>query len=484
MRCRITCAVTSGTSSRDSSRHARTCWSCATRPRPRGSARTPLPSGYPAPCCARTWVRPRLAQLRALYRSATRARTCAGSYGEDEELVLHSAARSKADARVIILKYRCVHYRASPEDSAERALRVASGAAAPRQGHCCQRSVRMYSMVGAPHALVISDARDHAPKCGDDDGRSNRALPLAVVQEMVRRRAAGNGFSSHNAVWMSGMTRLAAYHGAVKQDYEAVRSGRAAQWRRPGADPPNRDASPCSRFGGMPIDQVVPHLMRGRPERPNVQGTFPLPPSPPPALPAPPPALPAAQALSPSPPARGPPERVAVVARYPPGARCGGIDIYENDVQSCGPKRFLNDSVIDVLAMRLLRERTEPAVAARVHAFSTLMSAAVPANLEAREFWALRSWARRVDLFAKDLVFIPVNSDMHWSLVVVVRPHLLVKRALLARARRTCCGSAACATAIRTTRPTCRTRSVTSSPATSPRRAAGAAARARWPSRA
>ena len=45
-------------------------------------------------------------------------------------------------------------------------------------------------------------------------------------------------------------------------------------------------------------------------------------------------------------------------------------------------------------------------------------------TLEKRGIEAVRSWTvkKRVDIFQKKLIFIPVNAAKHWSLLVVVNP--------------------------------------------------------------
>ena len=37
---------------------------------------------------------------------------------------------------------------------------------------------------------------------------------------------------------------------------------------------------------------------------------------------------------------------------------------------------------------------------------------------------AVSSWTakKKIDIFQKKLIFVPVNSDLHWSLAVVVNP--------------------------------------------------------------
>ena len=40
--------------------------------------------------------------------------------------------------------------------------------------------------------------------------------------------------------------------------------------------------------------------------------------------------------------------------------------------------------------------------------------------------WTLRK-KRKIHVFKKKLIFIPVNKDLHWSLCVIVNPGLILK---------------------------------------------------------
>lgn len=35
-------------------------------------------------------------------------------------------------------------------------------------------------------------------------------------------------------------------------------------------------------------------------------------------------------------------------------------------------------------------------------------------------------WAKHINLFEKDFLYIPINQGVHWSLIIVIRPNLLV----------------------------------------------------------
>ena len=38
---------------------------------------------------------------------------------------------------------------------------------------------------------------------------------------------------------------------------------------------------------------------------------------------------------------------------------------------------------------------------------------------------SVASWTKKIDIFKKKLIFVPVNDDNHWSLCVIVNPGLL-----------------------------------------------------------
>ena len=40
---------------------------------------------------------------------------------------------------------------------------------------------------------------------------------------------------------------------------------------------------------------------------------------------------------------------------------------------------------------------------------------------------SVASWTKKIDIFKKKLIFVPVNDDKHWSLCVIVNPGLNVE---------------------------------------------------------
>uniref|UniRef100_A0A7S3XZ20 Ubiquitin-like protease family profile domain-containing protein n=1 Tax=Heterosigma akashiwo TaxID=2829 RepID=A0A7S3XZ20_HETAK len=91
---------------------------------------------------------------------------------------------------------------------------------------------------------------------------------------------------------------------------------------------------------------------------------------------------------------------------------------------------FLNDSLIDFYLKWLRDHQSRPALRDQCHFFSSHFYT----KLEGAGFGgdrpdhaAVRRWTRGVNLFAKRLVFVPVNQAAHWSLAVVCSPgHLAI----------------------------------------------------------
>jgi sentrin-specific protease 7 len=83
---------------------------------------------------------------------------------------------------------------------------------------------------------------------------------------------------------------------------------------------------------------------------------------------------------------------------------------------------YLNDSLID---LQIKLDIAESAIKDRVHAFNCLF---IPKLTEQKKdnFSLVARWTKKVDLWSKDFVFVPINEDNHWSLIVVVRPGLCI----------------------------------------------------------
>ncbi|XP_067272287.1 sentrin-specific protease 7b isoform X2 [Pseudorasbora parva] len=121
--------------------------------------------------------------------------------------------------------------------------------------------------------------------------------------------------------------------------------------------------------------------------------------------------------------------------QYPPPPSKGGITVTTEDLECLKDGEFLNDVIIDFYLKYLLLERADKDVAERSHIFSsffykqlTRKDTSCPeetgSTASHRRHQRVRTWTRHVDIFSKDYLFIPVNHEAHWYLVVICFPGL------------------------------------------------------------
>ncbi|XP_036421040.1 sentrin-specific protease 7b isoform X2 [Colossoma macropomum] len=122
--------------------------------------------------------------------------------------------------------------------------------------------------------------------------------------------------------------------------------------------------------------------------------------------------------------------------QYPPPPSKGGITVTTEDLECLRDGEFLNDVIIDFYLKYLQLERADQDVANRSHIFSSFFykqltrkdnSSEEEAGFTAqyRRHRRVKTWTRHVDIFSKDYLFIPVNQEAHWYLVVICFPGLL-----------------------------------------------------------
>nr|XP_015813431.2 sentrin-specific protease 7b isoform X1 [Nothobranchius furzeri]XP_054591096.1 sentrin-specific protease 7b isoform X1 [Nothobranchius furzeri] len=122
--------------------------------------------------------------------------------------------------------------------------------------------------------------------------------------------------------------------------------------------------------------------------------------------------------------------------QYPLVPCKGRITVTEEDLACLEPGEFLNDVIIDFYLKFLLLEGVGGMVAQRSHVFSTFFYKQLSRRRAAGEDDApsvpdrrtrhqrVKTWTRHVDIFTKDFLFVPVNQEAHWFLVVVCFPGL------------------------------------------------------------
>ncbi|KAM7380297.1 hypothetical protein PAMP_003605 [Pampus punctatissimus] len=122
--------------------------------------------------------------------------------------------------------------------------------------------------------------------------------------------------------------------------------------------------------------------------------------------------------------------------QFPPPPLKGGITVTMEDLQCLDSGQYLNDVIIDFYLKYLLQNASD-AVAERSHIFSsffykqlTRRDNASEGNTSSdscqrqRRHQRVKTWTRHVDIFKKDFLFVPVNQEAHWYLVVICFPGL------------------------------------------------------------
>ncbi|CAN0125298.1 unnamed protein product [Ectocarpus sp. 6 AP-2014] len=132
---------------------------------------------------------------------------------------------------------------------------------------------------------------------------------------------------------------------------------------------------------------------------------------------------------------RSVPHKTRVI--FPNKDTTGAVQVTRSDVIRLQENVFLNDTIIDFYlrqAYLLSREDSfaEGLAPSSVHAFSPLVVQGITNVADAAEpeaYWRkVQKWTKGLDLFSKKIVLFPINSALHWSLLVLINPDLFEKR--------------------------------------------------------
>ncbi|XP_002522657.2 probable ubiquitin-like-specific protease 2A isoform X3 [Ricinus communis] len=113
---------------------------------------------------------------------------------------------------------------------------------------------------------------------------------------------------------------------------------------------------------------------------------------------------------------------------YPEGDP-DAVSISKRDVELLRPETFINDTIIDFY-IKFLKNKIQPEDQHRYHFFNSFFFRKL-ADLDKdpsgacegrAAFQRVRKWTKKVNLFEKDFIFIPVNYSLHWSLIVICHP--------------------------------------------------------------
>uniref|UniRef100_A0AAY5ERM2 Si:dkey-100n23.3 n=1 Tax=Electrophorus electricus TaxID=8005 RepID=A0AAY5ERM2_ELEEL len=127
---------------------------------------------------------------------------------------------------------------------------------------------------------------------------------------------------------------------------------------------------------------------------------------------------------------RGPAHRLI---QFPPPPSKGAITVTTEDLECLDSGKFLNDVIIDFYLKYLLVQKAPLSSARRSHVFSSFFYKQLTRRDNANEdstntptlhrrHQRVKTWTRHVDIFDKDFLFVPVNQEAHWYLVVICFP--------------------------------------------------------------
>ncbi|KAM9350866.1 sentrin-specific protease 1 [Symphorus nematophorus] len=91
-----------------------------------------------------------------------------------------------------------------------------------------------------------------------------------------------------------------------------------------------------------------------------------------------------------------------------------GLSLTRKDLQTLSNLNWLNDEVINFY-MNLLVERSKDPDLPSVNTFNTFFYP----KLRSSGYSAVRRWTKKMDIFAKDILLVPVHLGVHWCLSVV-----------------------------------------------------------------
>ncbi|CAF1924505.1 hypothetical protein HID58_064425 [Brassica napus] len=113
---------------------------------------------------------------------------------------------------------------------------------------------------------------------------------------------------------------------------------------------------------------------------------------------------------------------------YPKGDP-DAVSICKRDVELLQPETFVNDTIIDFY-INYLKNQIQPEERQRLHFFNSFFFRKLadldkdPSSIADGKaaFLRVRKWTRKVDMFGKDYIFVPVNFNLHWSLIIICHP--------------------------------------------------------------
>ncbi|KAI5724086.1 hypothetical protein M8J76_015139 [Diaphorina citri] len=117
-----------------------------------------------------------------------------------------------------------------------------------------------------------------------------------------------------------------------------------------------------------------------------------------------------------------------------------GISINTEDYACLDKEQFINDVIIDFYLGFLLQEMATPHIREKTHIFSTFFykrltqkpTRKISGSIEGdphisaakKRHSRVQSWTKNINVFEKDFIVVPINSNAHWFLAIICFPGL------------------------------------------------------------
>lgn len=92
-----------------------------------------------------------------------------------------------------------------------------------------------------------------------------------------------------------------------------------------------------------------------------------------------------------------------------------GIKLTRKDLSTLSGLDWLNDEVINFYLQLVCQRSTEVKGLPKAYAFNTFFYA----NISSKGYASVKRWTRKVDIFAHDVLLVPVHLSVHWCMAVV-----------------------------------------------------------------
>uniref|UniRef100_A0A1I8HH75 ULP_PROTEASE domain-containing protein n=2 Tax=Macrostomum lignano TaxID=282301 RepID=A0A1I8HH75_9PLAT len=120
---------------------------------------------------------------------------------------------------------------------------------------------------------------------------------------------------------------------------------------------------------------------------------------------------------------------------YRPREAADGITVTDEDAACLRPGEYFNDVIVDFYLKYMQHCLLTPEQRSRTHVFNCFFYKRLTRRVEpgfmtgqplaVRRHASVAKWTRRVDLFDKDFILVPINESCHWFLAVICFPELV-----------------------------------------------------------